>query len=599
MKRSGRGREEQEKSPGSITKDFSIGLLRLVSVLIIFVVSVVVGFSLTSPIYRFFSLQTNQSYKNSTMAPMLATTSSKNFSVLKYEEEDCLSMGSLNLMDGMSDEELFWRASTTPKKVEYPCDRVPRVAFMFLTRGPLPMLPLWERFLKGHEKLFSIYVHARPGYELNVSNTSAFYGRQIPSQHVEWGSGSLLDVEMRLLANALLDFSNKRFVLLSESCIPIQNFPTVYQYLIGSSHSFVESYDNPTRDGRGRYRRWMWPAIRLSDWQKGSQWFEINRVLATIIISDTKYYPIFRNHSSRPFYPEEHCIPTFLHMFYGSLNENRTVTWVDWSKPSQHPATFGKANITERFVQSIRNNGTLCPYNSTKPSVCYLFARKFEPSALEPLLNLSSSHVEWGSGSLVDAERRLLANALLDFSNERFVLLSESCIPIQNFPTVYQYLTRSSHSFVESYYSPARYRRWMWPTISPLDWRTGSQWFEINRVLAATIVSDTKYYPVFRKHPKRSFHPEEHYIQTFLHMFHGSLNENRTVTWVDWSTAGLHPATFGKANITERFVQSIRNNGTLCSYNSAKTSVCYLFARKFEPSALEPLLNLSSSVMEF
>ncbi|KAE9446793.1 hypothetical protein C3L33_21308, partial [Rhododendron williamsianum] len=390
MGRIGRGREEQEKSPGSITKDFSIGLSRLISVLIIFVVSVVVGFSLTSPIYRFFSLQTNQSYKNSTMAPMLATTGSKNFSVLKYEEEDCLSMGSLNLMDSMSDEELFWRASTMPKKAEYPCDRVPRVAFMFLTRGPLPMLPLWERFFKGHEKLFSIYVHAHPGYELNVLNTSAFYGRQIPSQHVEWGSGSLVDAERRLLANALLDFSNERFVLLSESCIPIQNFPTVYQYLTRSSHSFVESYYSPAR-----YRRWMRPTISPSDWRTGSQWFEINRVLAATIVSDTKYYTVFSNHSKRTFHPEEHYIQTFLHMFHGSLNENRTVTWVDWSTAGLHPATFGKANITERFVQSIRNNETLCSYNSAKTSVCYLFARKFEPSALEPLLNLSSSVMEF------------------------------------------------------------------------------------------------------------------------------------------------------------------------------------------------------------
>ncbi|KAI8532028.1 hypothetical protein RHMOL_Rhmol11G0181200 [Rhododendron molle] len=390
MERRGKGREEQEKSPGSITKDFSIGILRLISVLIIFVVSVVVGFSLTSPIYRFFSLQTNQSYKNSTMAPMQATTSSKNSSVVLKYEEDCLSMGSLNLMDGMPDEELFWRASTMPKKVEYPCDRVPRVAFMFLTRGPLPMLLLWERFFEGHKKLLSIYVHARPGYELNVSNTSAFYGRQIPSQHVEWGSGSLVDAERRLLAYALLDFSNERFVLLSESCIPIQNFPTVYHYLTRSSHSFVESYYNPAR-----YRRWMGPTISPSDWRTGSQWFEINRVLAAAIVSDTKYYTVFRKHPKRSFHPEEHYIQTLLHMFHGSLNENRTVTWVDWSTAGLHPVTFGKANITERFVQSIRNNGTLCSYNSAKTSVCFLFARKFEPSALEPLLNLSSSVMEF------------------------------------------------------------------------------------------------------------------------------------------------------------------------------------------------------------
>ena len=39
--------------------------------------------------------------------------------------------------------------------------------------------------------------------------------------------------------------------------------------------------------------------------------------------------------------------------------------------------------------------------------------------------------VLWGEVSIVDAERRLLANALLDFSNERFILLSELCTSLE------------------------------------------------------------------------------------------------------------------------------------------------------------------------
>ncbi|KAI9107340.1 hypothetical protein K1719_021728 [Acacia pycnantha] len=76
------------------------------------------------------------------------------------------------------------------------------------------MLPLWERFFQGHEELFNTYVHAPPGYTLNVSNYSVFYGRQIPNQVVSWGSVSLADTERLLLGNALLDFSNERFILL-------------------------------------------------------------------------------------------------------------------------------------------------------------------------------------------------------------------------------------------------------------------------------------------------------------------------------------------------------------------------------------------------
>ncbi|KAL1320089.1 hypothetical protein HN51_064833 [Arachis hypogaea] len=295
-----------------------------------------------------------------------------------------------NLIHSMSDNELFWRASLLPKKEEYPYKRKPKVAFMFLTRGPLPMLPLWERFFHGHSNFFNIYIHAPPGYHLQVSNSSAFYGRQIPSKEVSWGTVTLADAERRLLANALLDFSNERFVLLSESCIPVYNFPTVYRYLIDSFHSFVESYDDPSRYGRGRYSRSMLPDIQLRHWRKGSQWFELNRVLAVYIVSDTRYYTLFRKYCKPACYPDEHYIQTFLNMFHGNLNSNRTVTWVDWSLGGPHPATYSRANITVNFLRAIRNNGTLCRYNSDMTSVCFLFARKFDHTALEPLLGLSS-----------------------------------------------------------------------------------------------------------------------------------------------------------------------------------------------------------------
>ncbi|CAK9134204.1 unnamed protein product [Ilex paraguariensis] len=213
--------------------------------------------------------------------------------------------------------------------------------------------------------------------------------------NVRWGSVSLVDAEKRLLANALLDFSNERFVLLSESCIPVYSFPTVYKYLIESVYSFVESYDDPTRYGRGRYNRAMKPDIKLPDWRKGSQWFELNRTLAVALVSDIKYYKIFKKYCRPSCYPDEHYLPTYLHMFYGALNSNRTVTYVNWSLGGPHPATFSAVNITESFIRSIRSNGTLCSYNSGKTDVCHLFARKFTSSALEPLLNLTSTVMEF------------------------------------------------------------------------------------------------------------------------------------------------------------------------------------------------------------
>ncbi|KAK1370566.1 hypothetical protein POM88_036658 [Heracleum sosnowskyi] len=175
--------------PGSV-KDSSIGLIKLIVILITFVVGVVIGITSSSHVDLYFQLQADQFSGNQAVPP---EPDRNNVTAIpcpvtpKCEKEDCLSMKSFlapkNLSHLMTDKELFWRASLRPLKAEYPYPRKPKVAFMFLTRGPLPLLPLWERFFNGQSKtMYSIYVHTLPDFELDVANTSAFYKRQIPSQ---------------------------------------------------------------------------------------------------------------------------------------------------------------------------------------------------------------------------------------------------------------------------------------------------------------------------------------------------------------------------------------------------------------------------------
>ncbi|WOK96532.1 hypothetical protein Cni_G05239 [Canna indica] len=375
-------REEADYFPPTPRKGWPIGrLVRFVSLLVVFIAGVVSGLYGSAHYTRYFNSQTELFFS----ATIYSTNCNKELSGMKSFVQPT------NMMHSMTDDELFWRASMVPKMGEYPFNRVPKVAFLFMTGGPFPFAPLWDRFFTGQKGLYSVYVHTLPDYKLSVPETSAFYGRQIPSEETSWGSVSLVDAEKRLLANALLDFSNERFVLLSESCIPVHNFPTVYEYLINSAHSFVESYDENAPQGRGRYSGHMAPDIKLYQWRKGSQWFELHRELAVNIVSDYKYYSLFRKHCKPSCYPDEHYIPTYLNMFHGALTANRSVTWVDWSRGGPHPARYGAPNITLEFLRSIRNNGTFCLYNSMPTSICFLFARKFAPSALEPLLNLTST----------------------------------------------------------------------------------------------------------------------------------------------------------------------------------------------------------------
>ncbi|KAJ1266651.1 hypothetical protein BS78_08G168200 [Paspalum vaginatum] len=299
----------------------------------------------------------------------------------------------------MSDEELLWAASWQPLAARYPFRRTPKVAFLFLTRGPLPLAPLWDRFFAGapRRSLYSVYVHATPGYRPGFPPSSAFHGRLVPSQAARWGEASVLDAERRLLANALLDPGNGRFVLLSESCAPLFGFPAVHAYLTRSRHSFVGAFDDPGPNGRGRYRPALAPEVRRRQWRKGAQWFELARGLAVAVVADARYYPKFRDHCRAPCYADEHYLPTLLTIEAPARIANRSVTWVDWSRGGAHPATFGEADVGEAFLRRLTATAQgNCTYNGQPAEVCFLFARKFAPGALRPLMQLAPKLLGYG-----------------------------------------------------------------------------------------------------------------------------------------------------------------------------------------------------------
>ncbi|KAF3562384.1 hypothetical protein DY000_02019213 [Brassica cretica] len=262
----------------------------------------------------------------------VVTTVTSGFVTCREDEPNSLSkwiQPPAVLMHNMSDEELLWRASFWPRRKEYPFQRV-----------------------------------------------------------AEWGRMTMCDAEKRLLANALLDISNEWFVLVSESCIPLFNFTTIYSYLSRSKHSFMGAFDDPGPFGRGRYNHNMEPEVPITKWRKGSQWFEINRELAATIVKDTLYYPKFKEFCRPACYVDEHYFPTMLTIEKPMALANRSLTWVDWSRGGPHPATFGRSDITEKFFEKILD-GKNCIYNGRNTSMCYLFARKFAPSALESLLHIA------------------------------------------------------------------------------------------------------------------------------------------------------------------------------------------------------------------
>ncbi|KAM0985854.1 hypothetical protein ACFX13_013299 [Malus domestica] len=316
----------------------------------------------------------------------------------------------------------------------------------------------------------------------------------------------------------------------------------------------------------------------------------------------------------------------------------------DWLPPA--PARqFTDDEIASRVV--IRDILSAPPIQSKNPKIAFMF---LTPSALpfeklwdkflhghegkfsiyvhaskERAIHLSryffnreirSDPVIWGKISMVDAERRLLANALQDPDNQHFVLLSESCVPLYTFDHIYDYLMNTNISYVDCFEDPGphgngRYSEHMLPEIEKKDFRKGAQWFSMKRRHAVIVMADNLYYSKFRDYCKPGFDgrnciADEHYLPTFFNIIDPGGIANWSVTHVDWSERKWHPKLYKSQDITHELLKNITSIDVSVHVTSDAKKVvqkwpclwngiqrpCYLFARKFHPETLNDLLRL-------
>ncbi|KAI9388127.1 hypothetical protein POPTR_009G017300v4 [Populus trichocarpa] len=285
-----------------------------------------------------------------------------------------------------------------------------KIAFLFLTNTDLFFAPLWEQFFKSADKnLFNIYVHADP-YS-NVTKAKGVFSSQfIPNAKRTYrASPTLISATRRLLATAILDDpTNTFFAVLSQYCIPLHSFKYVYDSLISSKSfdfsssesgpestqynvkieykSFVEIISKERRlwkryVARGRYS--MMPEVPFEKFRGGSQFFVITRRHALMVIEDRRLWNKFKQPCNREdeCYPEEHYFPTLLSMQDPKGCTKYTLTRVNWTGTRNgHPYTYKASEISPVLIQELRKSN----YSSS-----YLFARKFEPNCLKPLMKIA------------------------------------------------------------------------------------------------------------------------------------------------------------------------------------------------------------------
>merc|ERR1712130_1005904 len=278
------------------------------------------------------------------------------------------------------------------------------------------------------QHLFSVYVH-NSEEEPDDAGENLFSQKLTPLRiKTEYGEHSIMDATRILIREALETHANKKFVILSESGIPLYPAAMIYAQLISEQKSRVNAC---TDQG---VQTWKWNGFleRLSHHGISSQQLRnsmhrmaLRRDHAAIVASDIDYNRIFRKLCSfkvNACSTDEFYIPTLLSLLQ---KENETdcqgvVAKEYFNTGTSHPQTFLSEDINKDIIPRLREpvtQGVICTFptlrevmtffiqiddavdplkstdgkwNISLGSGCPLFARKFDTSTSEKLMNIIS-----------------------------------------------------------------------------------------------------------------------------------------------------------------------------------------------------------------
>jgi hypothetical protein len=100
-----------------------------------------------------------------------------------------------------------------------------KIAFLFLTLDNPNFPNIWDFYFKDHQDKINIYIH--PKYPEKVTWQKDKIIKDL--KQTEWGL--IVDAYKSLFRQALLDKSNVKFIMISESCVPIKPFDKLYNDL--------------------------------------------------------------------------------------------------------------------------------------------------------------------------------------------------------------------------------------------------------------------------------------------------------------------------------------------------------------------------------
>lgn len=287
-------------------------------------------------------------------------------------------------------------------------DQPHRIAFLFISGGPVPFETLWRRFFALQNKnRYSLYVYVGSS-DYTFPSDSLFFNSEVRSHSAPGNVGLAF---RWTLAVALLDQNRRNtwFVNVCGASLPLRSFNQTYDYLTSSRHSFVQSF-SPIRG----FRFWdTQPQFDQSEIRKGEIWMALRRKHATIIVKDRETFIKFASNAREPEHVfEDEYLQTLLNLRDPSGITNRTVMFADYSNTGVLPRVFhtGDSYNMQQFLHemvtmtvdttyglqhliAVDNRPVPCELNGNPGVVCFLFGRVFHENSLPMLIGLQIPNI--------------------------------------------------------------------------------------------------------------------------------------------------------------------------------------------------------------
>ena len=284
-----------------------------------------------------------------------------------------------------------------------------KIAFCFLLYEYVKHNSIWEKFfLEDSKCTHSIYSHIK---KESLKTQNWVKNNKVNTINTKWCDESLVFAWIAMLKKALKDKSNKYFVLLSDQCIPLYNYTTIYNKITRSRKSRInlntniKMFDEKVYDFTGLYYADQWMIlnrksanilIELEQTRLGKKWTKYaNNMLCwgedylpTTVDKLRKYTA--KKYSIRSSVNKQLCLcpdeifPINWFVFrlgtpsskkFKKLFNLAPTTFTKWDGKNPHPIEFDITDVllNKITIKEMRKSGSL-------------FARKFSKRAAKSLL---------------------------------------------------------------------------------------------------------------------------------------------------------------------------------------------------------------------